>query len=133
MFASRALASAALLHLAGLATASRRSWEVIDLFCSFQSDVESEGVVAQALGGLADALRHGALPELESLTVHCRGEANDWTTKLGRGAPPDVNAALAKLCVALPPYRSRRDVRRRVDARAERAAPGSSPTGPRST
>ena len=94
----------ALLHLAGLATASRRSWEVIDLFCSFQSDVESEGVVAQALGGLADALRHGALPELESLTVHCRGEANDWTTKLGRGAPPDVNAALAKLCVALPPY-----------------------------
>ena len=36
--------------------------------------------------------------------MHCRGEANDWTTKLGRGAPPDVNAALAKLCVALPPY-----------------------------
>jgi hypothetical protein len=94
----------ALLHLAGLATASKRSWEVIDLFCSFQSDVEADGLVAQALSGLADALRHGALPALESLTIHCRGDSNDWTTKLGRRAPPPVDAALAKLCVALPPY-----------------------------
>ncbi|KAH8063597.1 hypothetical protein JL722_2779 [Aureococcus anophagefferens] len=81
----------------------------VELFLSFGVADESE-----AVGGAAAALRspralhRGALPRLESLTVHCfnrhsESVDSEWTTRLAAFAGPDALRGLAALARALPP------------------------------
>ncbi|KAH8096267.1 hypothetical protein JL720_3628 [Aureococcus anophagefferens] len=101
---------AALLHFASVACGAPH-FRYVELFLSFGVADESEAVderFGHALRSLAAALHRGALPRLESLTVHCfnrhsESVDSEWTTRLAAFAGPDALRGLAALARALPP------------------------------
>ena len=101
---------AALLHFASVACGAPH-FRYVELFLSFGVADESEAVderFGHALRSLAAALHRGALPRLESLTVHCfnrhsESVDSEWTTRLAAFAGPDARRGLEALARALPP------------------------------